>query len=545
MESKRLTSSLAGRTRLIGVASLATAAFLIGAAPSLASSAPTLGKPMRASEIRKISRQDPNRGTHSAAVRHLMKRGYLVADKAAYRRSKARANRQAAARRALSSPVSPLGGPLAPSATRSWQGINDTFSAPPDETGAVGTSRYIELVNTKFAFYNKTANAPLATGTLNSLSGAAGADFVFDPQIIWDPTTKRFYYAMDDEVSAAQHFVLYGWSKTATPASSADWCKYGIGSGANLADYPKLGDSQFFGIVGTNLFDNTDNYLGSNILAFKKPPAGTTCPSPSTANKGIPTSAFTPVPANEIDTNATGWVVARGGATTTNKELLFKVTRTAGGAPNISTTPTTVTVASYTSPANAPQQGSTNKIDTADGRNTQAVAAIDPGHGNTFALWTQHTVKGGPGAEVRWYEINPATHSLLQNGKATNGSLFEFNGAISPNRQVNGGTKSGGNAMVMNFNTSSSAAKPGIRMVSKIGGGAQSGQVVVKGSPGQLSGFDCDAVAHICRWGDYAAVTPDPSTANRLWNVSQFAVGSGSGDTGPATSRTWNFIAKP
>jgi hypothetical protein len=40
-------------------------------------------------------------------------------------------------------------------------------------------------------------------------------------------------------------------------------------------------------------------------------------------------------------------------------------------------------------------------------------------------------------------------------------------------------------------------------------------------------------------------VTPDPSTANRMWNVSQFAVGSGSGTGGPATSRTWHFVVQP
>ena len=59
-----------------------------------------------------------------------------------------------------------------------------------------------------------------------------------------------------------------------------------------------------------------------------------------------------------------------------------------------------------------------------------------------------------------------------------------------------------------------------------------------------FSGFDC-AGSGACRWGDYAAVTPDPSAANRMWNVSQFAVGSGSGTSGPATSRTFNFVVRP
>jgi hypothetical protein len=542
MEPTRLTSR--GRRRLIAAASLAGTASVILALPSLGSAATFSSHVMRASQIRKVSRQAPNRRTLSPAARTIQRQGYLVPNQAAYERQKARASRRAAASSALTQPAAPFG-PNAPSTIRAFAGINDTFFSPPDETSAVGTGRYIQLVNADFAIYSKTGNTPIGTGSLNSLVGAGSNDFVFDPQIIWDPTTKRFYYAAVDEVSAATHILAFGWSKTATPTSSADWCKFGVGSGATLPDFPKLGDSQHFGIIGTNLFSSGGGFANSNILAFKKPPAGTSCPSPSTANKGIATSAFTPTPANEIDTNGTGWVVARGRPTPSTKLFLFKVTRNASGNPVINTTPTSVTVPSYNAPANAPQQGSTNRIDTSDARNTQAVAANDPGHGGKFALWTQHTVSGGAGAEVRWYEIDVANHSVIQKGKATNASLFEFNGAIAPNRRVNGTTKSGGNAMVMNFNTSSSAAKPGIRMVSKVGGGAQSGQVAVKSSPGQLSGFDCDASSHLCRWGDYAAVTPDPSTANRMWNVSQFAVGSGSGTSGPATSRTWHFVVQP
>jgi hypothetical protein len=196
-------------------------------------------------------------------------------------------------------------------------------------------------------------------------------------------------------------------------------------------------------------------------------------------------------------------------------------------------------------PSNAPQQGSVNALDTLDARNTQAVAGVDPGHGGKFAIWTQHTITVGGRAAVRWYEINPGTHALLQSGTAANASLFQFNGAISPNRQVNGATKTGGDSMVLNFDTSSSTTFPAIKMVSKIGAGAQSAAVVVKNSPGPLSGFDCSSADQFCRWGDYAAATPDPSTANRIWQVSQFAVGSGSGTTGPATSRTQNFVAIP
>jgi hypothetical protein len=496
-------------------------------------------------------------GTSSRAAKLVDEQGYLVPDQRAYEREKARATRRAFSAESLAGPLqSPASGALAPNANRQFAGVNDPQSTPPDETSAVGRTRYIELVNRRFAIYNKTGNAPIGQGTLNSLVGAPSSVNVFDPQIIWDPTTNRFYYATDAVVTeGVDNRVTFGFSKTASPASAADWCKYNISTGSVLADYPKLGDSQHFIIVGTNLFAASGNFLASNIMAASKPRANDTCTTYENTtfkfnDENIAAnSGFTPMAVNEIDTIPTGWVVARAAALPSTKLSLYKVTRSATGNPVIQTTPTKVTVPNYTGPPNARQQGSVNPIDTLDGRNTQGVGATDPSKSGKFAIWTQHTVRGGmggPGSEVRWYEINPAAHSLLRQGEATSPSLFEYNGAISPNRRVSGQNRGGGNAMVMNFNASSTAAKVSIRMLSKIGTNPQSGQVVVRNSPGQLSGFDCSQVATrgSCRWGDYAAATPDP-LANRIWNVSQYAVGSGSGTGGFATSRTWNFVVTP
>jgi hypothetical protein len=547
MESMSLISRGRHARLIIVAASMATAALLMGVAPSLTFADGFESKLVSAKQARNADVSNP--GSLSPAAKLAIEQGYLVPDQASYERRKA----HAASGEALSAPLAaPASGPLAPSVNRQFAGINDPFSTPPDETSAVGRTRYIELVNRNFAIYNKTSNAPISQGTLNSFVGAASATNVFDPQIIWDPTTNRFYYAADDVQSASANGIAFGFSKGASPSSAADWCKFRIGTGSSLADYPKLGDSQHFGIIGTNFFNSAGNYTGSNILALSKPRSNDTCATyGNTAkfdNKFIAAnSGFTPMAVNEIDTDKTGWVVARAAGLPSTKLSLYKVTRnTTNGNPVIQTTPTKVTVPGYNSPPNAPQQGSVNPIDTLDGRNTQGVAGKDPSRNNALAIWTQHTVAGGAGAEVRWYEINPATRTVLRSGKATSPSLFEFNGAISPNRQVAGQNKAGGNAMVMNFNASSNAAKPSIRLLSKVGNNAQSGQVVVRNSPGQLSGFDCSRVAErgSCRWGDYAAATPDP-VANRIWNVSQYAVGSGSGISGLATSRTWNFLATP
>ena len=307
MESQRLASSSLARGRLIACASLAAAAFAVGVAPSIASAQSHFGPIRSAASVRKAD--IPNRGTVGTAAQRAMRQGYLVPNQARYERQKTRAVRHASAKDALTAPVN---GALAPVNNRAWAGINDTNSAPPDETSAVGTGRYIELVNSKFAIYNKTANAPISAGSINSMVGAAGADSVFDVQIMWDATTNRFYYAADDVVSNTNNKIAFGFSKTATPSSAADWCKFAVGFGSTFPDYPKLGDSKFFAIIGSNLF-NGNSFVGAHTFAATKPTASDTCSSylstAKTASKGL-SGGFTPVPASEVDNNATGWSVA-------------------------------------------------------------------------------------------------------------------------------------------------------------------------------------------------------------------------------------------
>ena len=276
-------------------------------------------------------------------------------------------------------------------------------------------------------------------------------------------------------------------------------------------------------VIGVNVFSPL-TFTGSDIIAVTKPAAGTTCPSPASFGVTVKadvknangTAAFTPVPANQTDTSALGWVVARPASVPANFLTVYRITRDATTGAAVISNGSSVPVPSYSIPANAPQGGSSELIDTSDTRNTQAVSAVDPLHNNRVGLWTQHTtaVVGGGGAEVRWYEIDPVSRTLLQRGKVTNASLFSFNGAISPDRKVLGATKAFGGNMVMNFNTSSATTFPRIKVVSKVGAAAQSAPLVVVSSAGPGNDFTCPpGNSDACRWGDYAAATPDPAAS--------------------------------
>jgi len=437
-----------------------------------------------------------------------------------------------------------------------WGGVSETDVTPPDTTGAVGTTRYVELINLKYAIYDRNGNSISSAG-LDTLTGD-NINGLSDPQVIWDPDTSRFYYAVLDFNSDNMEI---GFSKTGSPSSASDFCKYDVdfGYGADLPDYPKLGDTKDFLLIGANIYAGGFFFDRSDVMWATKPAAGTITSCPAAGTSGWPsatgvkqnllnsdsTQAFTPVPANQVDSSSTGYVVSAydPGFSAANKLEVFSVTKNLNGTANIAGTGSSITVSSFDYPPSAPQKGTGDELDTLDARLTQAVSAIDPSHGSV-AIWTQHTVAGGAGSQARWYEINPSGPSLYQSGTVTSGSLYVYNAAISPDRIVNGATTAFGDSMVLGFNTSSSTAYVAIQQVTKLGTGAQSSFQLVK----QATGFNSDFSCTPCRWGDYSGASPDPAAstsagAGQVWLANQY--NRPSTNTSIANWLTWIWAASP
>jgi hypothetical protein len=494
-------------------------------------------------------------GPLSAPAKLAIESGPLPADADALERLKARAAVRAGGASASRGPAPAAPSPQ-PTIGVSKQGLNDPNSTPSDSTGAKGTTRYIEVINRNVGIYDNSLNL-INSDTLNNFFAQPGSNS-FDPQVIWDPTTNRFYYAGDSVFSSTDNRLSYGFSKTASPNNAtSDWCHYQVAYGSNFPDYPKLGDSKFFAIIGVNVFTGA-SFTGSDIIAIGKPGAGTTCPDPSTFAFGIATDImvgavqhFTPVPTQEVDTNKTGWVHSRPAALPSTNLGQFKVTKnTTTGNPIIQNPGINIPVTSYTLPPNAPQKDSAFSLDTLDARLTQSVAGVDPSKGGKLRVWTQHAIAGGAGSRERWYEINPTAPSIVRTGHVSHASLYVFNGAISPDRVVDGSTKAFGRNMILGFSTSSLTTYPAIKMVGKRGNDPVSAFKNVKSSPGENEDFGCP-VNGFCRWGDYSAATPDPKSntslaTGRIFLTNMWTLDADTtGGTAGTSWRTWNWSARP
>jgi hypothetical protein len=130
----------------------------------------------RQGSVQKLRVEKPgsgNPGPLSATQKLAIKQGYLVPNQDAYERAKASAQRLAGGGGRKLTYAAAQGAD--PETFRSWEGIRDPRPTPSDSTGAIGPTRYIELINIRYAIYDRSSNRhrhPQRTGRGTTTSAA-------------------------------------------------------------------------------------------------------------------------------------------------------------------------------------------------------------------------------------------------------------------------------------------------------------------------------------------------------------------------------------
>ncbi|MFO0828132.1 MAG: hypothetical protein U0572_08275 [Phycisphaerales bacterium] len=389
-----------------------------------------------------------------------------------------------------------------------FDAIVDTGWTPPDVSLAVGPSHLVSIVNGRISFFTK-AGAQTFTQQIEGGSGFWGSvgatNFVFDPEVIFDPLSGRFFaMASEGNAPGAKSYALIAVSDDGDP--NGTWFKYRIETTAlagAIFDSPNIGvDSSAVYVTGDGSNGNYQIYIWDKAsMLVGAPPAISKSLNYVTS---VQSAGLAPV--WYPDQSTVVLVEHKEAASNTQVRLIaIKNPLTAPATQTLD-----LTVAAYGPPEDPPQKGTSLKINTFDARFWSA----DYRNGS---LWATHHV-GLSRVLVRWYEIK-------LNGWPTSGNLpvVAQQGTIDPGTPMRTyytaiGVDANNNA-VLTFARSS----PNDYISMCV---AQRKATDAPGTfgPVQVVKTNTGAYTEADRWGDYAAARADNSVQGGFWASHEYAV---------------------
>ncbi len=399
-------------------------------------------------------------------------------------------------------------------------------SAPPDTTGAVGATQYVQWVNTAFAVFDKTTKAavygPADGKTLwSGFGGPCEARNDGDPVVQYDKLANRWVVSQFSVPGGATGY----WQCIAvstTADATGTWNRYAF-QYTQFNDFPKMGVWPDAYYVSYNMF--TNSFQGSTVCAIDRAkmlaglPATQQCIKlASTFGSTLPADLDGPAPA----AGTPNYVVAR--AVNSINMWRFKVDWATPANTTLSG-PVNVAVAAYSAACAGgncvTQPGTSNKLDSlADRLNFRA--AYRSLNGGTLTL--NHAVSTGSKrtslAAVRWYELRnvapTGTPTLQQQGTFGGGDgVHRWMGSIAQDKLGN---------IAVSYSASGAAVFPSLRMASRVpsdAAGTLKDETVLKAGSGAQTGS-------LTRWGDYSQISVDPVDDCTFWATNEYIKANGS-----------------
>ncbi len=394
---------------------------------------------------------------------------------------------------------------------------------PPDTDGDVGPNHYFQMINLSFQIFNKngvSVYGPAANSTIwNGFPGPWSGTNDGDPIVLYDEYANRWI---------ASQFALPSypngpfWELVAvstTPDPTGSWYRYAF-QFADMPDYPKLGVWHNAYLLTVNRFSSgTTTYKGVGVYALERSKMLVGDPNAAIISFTFGASAEpysmlpadadgTPPPADEPAYFAY--------KKDPNKLVIYKMnidwTNTAASTLQQDVS---LTVANYSANISGiPQPGTTRKLDAITDRLMFRLQYRN--FGTHASMVTNHTVSVNGTAGVRWYEVRKTS--------STPWTLYQ-QGTYAPdnhNRWMGSIAMDGFGNIALGYSVSSSTVYPSIRYTGRMANDPL-GQMtiqeteIVAGGGSQTGGFVGNG-----RWGDYSAMTVDPSTPATFWFTTEY-----------------------
>ncbi|WP_293901882.1 PEPxxWA-CTERM sorting domain-containing protein [Phenylobacterium sp.] len=408
---------------------------------------------------------------------------------------------------------------------------------PPDTMGAVGKTQFTEFVNGGFAVFDKaTGNTTKATSDLAFWAAAGQTGANGDSRVMYNKAADRWIaLSFGDSVSDIQIAV----SNTSDATGIWQSTKF-TGFAGGTADYPTLALDNNAVYIGTNNFNAAGNFRGTTLNVI--PLASLIGPAaPSVAglqqlvapcNPATCTDAgFAIQGVNSTGPGSTGHIVA---ASLLFDDVLRYDLANAGSGAATYQNAAYVGIQDYGSnnAARQPNQvpdiftngdfpSNDRVVDTLDQRIGSSSYEVN---GRIYSVYTV-TPLNGDHTYVRYDVIDAATNALLDEGAIGDGLHDYWEGSLAVNKYgqvVIGYNRSGSDPSDGNISFLAQAFSTGIGGKLAKRGDEQLLKVSLVDDYHNGSTFGKIAAGRQ-RWGDYSAVSLDPTNDREFWVIGEYA----------------------
>jgi hypothetical protein len=431
--------------------------------------------------------------------------------------------------------------PVSPTVFESHPAANENLAGgrPADPSIAVGNDYYAETTNKRFDVYRRTDQSLVEDKSLADLFNGYTAATLFDPRILHDQWSGRWFIIADafSETSGPQNLQI---AVSNTPSILSGRCVRKLDVGGlhhtDFLDYPMIGVTSDAVIITGNMYDRaTGARLGTKVIDFQKSSLlNTNCSAPLVYGHFLLDWNLTPPIV--YDQNPQVFLIGapflEDSSSTSSALPLYVGTNFGQPSSATLTLRANVPVPTYKLPAPAPECGTPYTINAIDTLDTRFVNSSSQW---ASSLWNVHTTSDQPTNQLatpRWYQIDTTAGAVTQTGQFfVDGTSSDWNASTAVN--------SLGEALFTwssHDETKTPCVHPQIaltgRKASDTPGLVAVPPVTLVTSPSEYYYKPTDMDETTYRWGDFSTTVLDPSpdtqcptTLRNAWIVNEYNLG--------------------
>lgn len=416
----------------------------------------------------------------------------------------------------------------------SFDGIPATGNYPPDPVGDVGPNHYVQMVNSRFAIFDKTGTILAGPSNFRDIPGwsnpvATGLLRICDPIVLYDSLADRWLLTefTYDRDAAGFYYQCLAISQTSNPVTGG-WFLYEFPLSV-VPDYEKLGvwpDAYYMSTyewldLGVFAFDRASMLSGNPATVIKFAIPSLTADG-RTNTRLLPSdldgSTLPPLGAPNIFVRSVDGAIQGGGAD--RLEIFEFHVDFANPAASTFTGPTTLPAAAYdiqmggpAMPRNCiPQPGTTQGLDPLANRLMWRLQYRNSASHETLVVC--QTVDVGDfddHAGMRWYELRrvAGVWSIFQQATYSPDVTHRWMGSAAMDEDGN---------IALGYSVSDGTVFPGIRYAGRLASDPL--RTLPHGEITAVTGGGSQTAS--ARWGDYSAMSVDPVDDHTFWFTAEY-----------------------